>query len=135
MSSAEVARLRHKLLAQPGITPLPVCPWCGKQVPAKAWGHEACRVCELDRAAVSEAWEAERWAEANPGASFPVPAEPMFGSDDAAKPFLPDDEDYWTEQQRLAEDRIAHEAAEEWDRNEVAEHAANEPTEGEEGPF
>ena len=35
---------------------------------------------------MSEAWEAERWAEANPGASFPIPSEPMFDHDDG-RPF------------------------------------------------
>jgi hypothetical protein len=87
------ARIRRELLQQPGITRLPVCPWCGKQVPAKAWGRTACLSCEADRARASEAWEAERWAEANPGVAFPIPSEPMFGSDEAAKPFLAEDED------------------------------------------
>ncbi len=93
MSPAEVARLRRLLLARPEFTQLPVCGACQRQCQPGDFGREFCEACETERAAISEQWEAERWAEANPGAAFPVPQEPMFGSEAASRPFLPDDEE------------------------------------------
>ena len=97
-----IREIRRRLLAQPSITAKPVCGACGREVQPRDFGREHCKACEAERAAVSEAWEAERYAEANPGAAFPLPSELMFGSDEAAKPFLPDDED--GDAQRQAED-------------------------------
>lgn len=84
------ARLRRKLLQRPGFTRLPACSACGRETEPRNFGREHCKPCEAERAAVSEAWEAERWAEANPGASFPIPAEPMFDFDDG-RPFPEED--------------------------------------------
>jgi hypothetical protein len=54
-----VRDLRRRVLAQPGITPLPVCPRCTKPVQPSEFGREACKTCEDERAAVSAAWDAE----------------------------------------------------------------------------
>ena len=85
------ARLRRELLQRPGFTRLPVCGACGRETEPRSFGREFCRPCEAERAAVSEAWEAERWAEAN-GGPIPIPTEPMFGSEEAGRPFLPSDD-------------------------------------------
>lgn len=57
------AVLRRKLLAQPGITALPVCGACGAETTARNWGREFCRACEAERAEVSAEWDAQRDAE------------------------------------------------------------------------
>ena len=87
--SAFVERLRRELLQRPGFSRLPVCGACGREVQPRDFGREFCRPCEAERAAVSEAWEAERWAEANGGPVVQHP--PMFDCPEAARPFLPDD--------------------------------------------
>jgi hypothetical protein len=91
---ALAARIRRKLLERPGISPLPVCPACQKQVHARDFGRELCKPCEAERAAASEAWEAERWAEANGGSvTMPADTDKEFGGEAAARPFLPSDEE------------------------------------------
>jgi hypothetical protein len=84
------AAFRRRIAAQPGLTALPICGACGRQVEPAAFGKKFCQACEADRARVSEAWEAERHAEANPSASFAIPAEPMFDYDDG-RPFPEED--------------------------------------------
>ncbi len=87
MSSAEVARLRRKLLAQPGITRLPVCGACQREVQPREFGREYCKACEAERAEVSAYWQAQ--IDATLADEPSPPAEPMFGSAEAEKPFLP----------------------------------------------
>jgi hypothetical protein len=76
--------IRRRLLAQPGITALPVCPWCGKQVPAKAWGREACQACESERTEASAYFQAQ--LDATLADEQSAPTEPMFDHDDG-RPF------------------------------------------------
>jgi hypothetical protein len=90
---ARVRELRRKLLAKPAFGQLPVCGACLRQVQPRDFGREHCKACEADRARAFEEWDREQWELTHPNGSFPLPAEPMFGSDEAARPFLPDDED------------------------------------------
>jgi hypothetical protein len=90
---AFAAAVRRKLLALPEFTPKPVCAACGHETEPGNFGREFCRPCEAERAAMSEMWEAERHAEANPSTSFAIPAEPMFDSTEAGKPFLADEDE------------------------------------------
>jgi hypothetical protein len=86
------AALRRKLLSLPGYTSLPVCPRCAKQVPVAAFGTEACKACEAERARVSEEWDAQRDQDIGVNYYRPAPEFPIYGSAEAARPFLPDDQ-------------------------------------------
>lgn len=94
MSASRVpisAAFRRKLLAKPGITKLPVCDACQREVQPRDFGHEFCRACEAERAEAAVYFQAQLDATLS---DVPVPpAEPMFGSAEAAQPFLPEDED------------------------------------------
>ena len=83
------AAFRRKLLAQPGITVLPVCAACQRQVQPRGFGRERCKPCEAERAEVSAYWQGQ--IDATLADEPPPPTEPMFGSDAAAMPFLPHD--------------------------------------------
>ncbi len=87
------AAFRRKLLAQPSISALPVCGACGRETEPRNFGRQYCKPCEAERAAVSAEWDREQWALTHPNASFPRPADPMFGGAEAEKPFLADDQD------------------------------------------
>ncbi len=82
---------RRRLLAQPGITPLPTCAACQRQVQPKDFGREYCRRCEAERAEASVYFQAQLDATLNP--EPPTPEFPIFGGPEAARPFLPSDED------------------------------------------
>jgi hypothetical protein len=83
-------RLGRELLQRPGFTRLPVCGACGRETEPRNFGREFCKPCEGERAEVSAYWQAQ--IEATLAGEPSPPAEPMFGSEAAAKPFLPDDE-------------------------------------------
>lgn len=85
------ARLQRRLLQESGITALPVCGACGRETEPRNFGREHCKPCEAERAEASAYFQAQLDATL---ANEPAPpAEPMFGSADAAKPFLPGEED------------------------------------------
>ena len=167
-----IREIRRALLARPGITARPTCEACGSETDPQEMRGTLCAGCKSERDQASEHFQ--QLNDATDWPSAPAPEFPMFGSDHAAKPFLPDDvdkpsparrayqrrssrthspytgrderradrrvvgvvkEDYWTRQQRLAEDAQAHEAAEEWDRNAEAEKNAMETGDVTEGPF
>ena len=86
-----IAALRRELTARGVVTPLPVCPWCSRQVSVSAFGKEACKPCEAERARASVEWDEQRWAEANAGPLVQHPA--MYDCPEAAAPFLVEDED------------------------------------------
>jgi hypothetical protein len=78
------AAFRRKLLAQPGITGLPVCGACGREVQPRDFGREHCKACEAERAEASDYFQAELDATL---ADAPIPpASPMFDHDDG-RPF------------------------------------------------
>ncbi len=86
----DLAAFRRRLLAEPGITPRPVCGACRREVEPRDFGREYCQPCEAERAEVSAYWQAQ--IEATQADEPVPPSEPMFDSEDAAKPFLPEDE-------------------------------------------
>jgi hypothetical protein len=86
-----VARLQRRLLEQPGITRLPVCPWCGSEVAPESFGREACKPCEAERSEASAYFEAQ--LDATLSNAPPAPEHPIFGGDAACLPFLPRDEE------------------------------------------
>jgi hypothetical protein len=88
---ALAARLRRELLRRPGFTTLPTCGACQRQVQPQDFGREVCKACEAECAEASAYFQAE--LDATLADEPSPPAEPMFGSDDAAKPFLPQDDD------------------------------------------
>jgi hypothetical protein len=85
-------QLRRKLLAKPGFSRLPICQACLREVEPSDLRGELCGTCRAERDRASAEWDAQCWAEAN-GGSIALPAEPMYGGDEGAAPFLPDDED------------------------------------------
>jgi hypothetical protein len=85
------AVFRRKLLAQPGIGALPVCGACNKQVRPRDFGREFCKACEAERAEVADYWQAQ--IDATLTNEPTRPAEPMLGSEEAGRPFFPDDEE------------------------------------------
>ena len=88
--SAFVERLRRELLQRPGITRLPICEGCQREVPPRAMQAGLCPRCKVERDEASDYWQAQIYATLADEPS--PPAEPMFASDDAAKPFLPEDD-------------------------------------------
>ena len=92
--SAFAARLRRQLLAQPGITPRPVCPGCREQVEPGAFTRIGlCVACTVDRRAEWEELTRELWARAVRDAAYGdlgLPAEDVVTD---PGPFLPDDVD------------------------------------------
>jgi hypothetical protein len=84
------AAFRRAIAAQPGLSPLPVCGACQRQVQPRDFGREHCKACEAERAEASAYFQAQ--IDATLANEPSPPAEPMFGSDAAAKPFLPYDE-------------------------------------------
>ena len=110
------AKLRRALLAK-GFTVLPTCEMCQREVPPEAIQAGLCPNCKVERDEASAYWQAQLDATL---ADVPSsPSEPMFGSAEAGKPFLPDDEEYWTEQQRLADNYLAAEAEKDESRGQV----------------
>jgi hypothetical protein len=85
------AAFRRKLVAQPGLTALPVCGACGREVQPRDFGREHCKACEAERAEASAYWQAQ--IDATLADEPPPPTEPMFDSADAGKPFLLSDEE------------------------------------------
>ena len=93
--SAFVERLRRELLQRPGFTRLPVCGACGRETEPRNFGREHCKRCELERAEASVYFHGlldATLADALADEPSP-PAEPMFGSAEAERPFLIEDEE------------------------------------------
>jgi hypothetical protein len=139
------AAIRRRLLAK-GLTIRPTCEGCRREVDPRDLQAGLCRPCKSERDEASAYFEQALNATLSHEPS--APDYPIFGGPEAERPFLvEDDEDYWTRQQRLAEDQQAHDAAEDWDRNAEAEKDAMEAgdvaatdtaerqNDGEEGPF
>ena len=86
---AFAAAVRRRLLARPGITALPVCGACGRQVQPRHFGKEFCQSCESERLEASEYFQ--RLNDETDWPVLPAPGYPMFDCPEAARPFLPDD--------------------------------------------
>jgi hypothetical protein len=87
------AAFRRAIAAQPGLSPLPVCGACQRQVQPRDFGREHCKACEAERAEAAIYFQAQ--LDATLADAPTPPTEPMFGSDEAARPFLADeDEEY-----------------------------------------
>ena len=83
------AAFRRKLLAQPGITRLPVCPACAKEREPRSFAKSGiCQECESERALEYEIrMNAEFWPDGAPRVEHPV--DDAF---DSNQPFLVEDE-------------------------------------------
>jgi hypothetical protein len=101
------AKLRRELLAK-GLTLKPTCEACGREVEPKAIQADLCPNCKAERDEAAVYFQ--RLADETDWPILPQPEFPIFGGPEAGRPFLPDDEDHWTEQQRLADIYLAAEA-------------------------
>jgi hypothetical protein len=79
-----IREIRRALLAQPGITALPVCGACQREVQPRDFGREFCKPCEAERTEASVYFQAQ--LDATLGHESPAPEYPMFDHDDG-RPF------------------------------------------------
>ena len=85
---AFAAALRRRLLAK-GLTRLPTCEMCQREVPPKAIQADLCPSCKAERDEAAIYFQ--RLNDETDWPVLPAPEYPMLGSEEAGRPFLPDD--------------------------------------------